>query len=128
MKYYATERPIGPGALPEGYEPTGVCNFGGKTYVKEIGREAYGYVDYDNAIPEQEAKAYELIPEGMKVWYSVTSIVRDSGKVTAHITTTKTAIEKPENSHTSLRDKDIYVDWFGSWEEADAFAEGARKA
>ena len=63
-----------------------------------------------------------------KVWYSVTSAVYDDGRITAHITSTKLAIEKPEDSSTELKRKTVYVDWFGSYEEAAAFVEEAKKA
>jgi len=64
----------------------------------------------------------------MKTWYCVTSTYDDHGRVTAGITDTKRAEEKPENGYTSKRDKDIYTDWFGSHEEAAKFVEEARIA
>ena len=63
-----------------------------------------------------------------KVFYSVTTVFHDNGSVNAIITSTKAAEEKPERSFASLRDKDLYVDWFDTYEEAEKFAEEAKKA
>lgn len=64
----------------------------------------------------------------MKVFYSVTTIVHDDGSVNAIITSSKSAEQKPKSSFNSLSRKDIYVDWFDSYEEAAQFAEEAKKA
>lgn len=64
----------------------------------------------------------------MKVFYSVTTIVHDDGSVNAVITSSKLAEQKPESSFKSLSRKDIYVDWFDSYEEAAQFAEKAKEA
>lgn len=44
MRYYSTQRPVGPGTYPkpQGNAVKEVFNFDGKTYCKEIGREAWG--------------------------------------------------------------------------------------
>ena len=64
----------------------------------------------------------------MKTWYCVTTSFDDRGRVTAGITDTVEAEEKPESRFTSTRRKDIYNDYFGSHEEAAAYVEEARKA
>ena len=64
----------------------------------------------------------------MKTWYCVTSSFDDRGKAAAAITATVEAEEKPDNSHSSTSRKDIYNDWFDSYEEAQQFAEDARCA
>ncbi len=64
----------------------------------------------------------------MKTWYCVTSSFDDRGRVTAGITATTQADEKPENTSTSTRRKDIYNDWFGTEAEARQFVEEAKLA
>lgn len=64
----------------------------------------------------------------MKTWYCVTSSFDDRGRVTAGITASAQAEEKPESSFTSTKRKDIYNDWFGTEAEARKFVEEARLA
>lgn len=64
----------------------------------------------------------------MKTWYCVTSSFDDRGRVTAGITATRQAEDKPESSCTETRRKDIYNDWFGSEAEAKKFVEEAKLA
>ncbi len=61
MRYYSTLRPIGPGTLPN-EDWTHVQNFDQRTFVPAIGREAWGYVDYDTPLTEKEADDYDLVP------------------------------------------------------------------
>lgn len=64
----------------------------------------------------------------MKKWYCVTSSFDDRGRVNANITNVIEAEEKPESIFRSTRRKDIYIDWFGSEEEAKEFIEQSKKA
>lgn len=64
----------------------------------------------------------------MKTWYCVTSSFDNKGHVTAAITATQEAKSKPESTFTSTTRKDVYCDWFGSPEEAQAFVEEAKHA
>lgn len=41
-----------------------VTNFDGKIYCEEIGREAWGYVEYKELITPEQARNYELTPGG----------------------------------------------------------------
>lgn len=97
------------------------------TTEEENTMNVYGEYFYGNKISEYglEKKAEAVL---MKVFYSVTTIVHDDGSVNAIITSSKSAEEKPESSFKSLSRKDIYVDWFDSYEEAAEFAEEAKKA
>lgn len=47
-------------------------------------------------------------------WYCVMTTVFDDGKVVSNIVDTIEGRDKPEAVNQSLRDKDIYVDWFDS--------------
>ena len=48
--------------------------------------------------------------------------------MTAGITSTIQAEEKPESGYTETKTKDIYTDWFGTEAEARKFAEEAKLA
>lgn len=65
---------------------------------------------------------------GLKTYWCVTTSVDDRGRVVAAITDTVEAVSKPENTSISTRRKDIYNDWFESPEEAQAFADEAKRA
>ena len=60
----------------------------------------------------------------MKVFYSVTVLVYHNGKRSMHITATKAAEKKPENTSEYLKDKNVYVLWYDSYEEAEASMKG----
>ena len=128
MRYYSTMRPVQPGGFPnrEGVEE--IHNFDTKTFCEEIGREAWGYIDYREPLTKEQAEAYELTQEGMKTYWCVTTSVDDRGRVVANITDTVEAVSKPENSSKSTKRRDIYNDWFESREEAQEFVEEARTA
>lgn len=127
MRYYSTQRPIVPGAYPPGYPVDGVKNFKGKIYCEEIGRDAWGYIDFNGNIREMDATRYELIKAGTKRFWSVTSSVDDRGRIIAHITAAVEAESKPEDICRHTARKDIYVDWFDSQEAAEAFIKEARE-
>lgn len=61
MKYYSTQRPVMPGSFPKGTIRE-IKNFDSRIYCEEIGREAWGYIDYSEPIKPEAAKAYELVP------------------------------------------------------------------
>lgn len=64
-RYYSVARPISAGTFPriKDNPVEGIHNFDRREYVETIGREAWGYVEYDHAISKQDAKDYELIAE-----------------------------------------------------------------
>ena len=57
MRYYSTQRPIGPGTFPkpQGNAVKEVFNFDSKTYCEEVGREAWGYIENEQPIDTQAA-------------------------------------------------------------------------
>lgn len=125
MKYYSTLRPITPGACPN-KDGMQVVNFEDRQYIEAIDREAWGYVEYTGDIPQEEAAAYELVPEGSKVWYCVMSKIDDQGRCTlAKITATMEAAKQPESTCRETRHADIWSDWFPTPEAANAFIEEA---
>ena len=128
VRYYSTQRPFGPGTFPQRDGTETITNFDCKIYCEEIGREAWGFIDYLEPLTKEEADAYELTLGGMKTYYCVTSSVDDNGKVKAAITNVIEAVCKPENSFKSLKRKDIYTDWFESQGEAEKMVEKAKMA
>lgn len=130
MKYYSIMRPVAPGTCPNPKDNPAmeIWNFNGPIFCEQIGREAWGYVTYEKPLAEDEATAYELIPEGRKTWYCVVSAFYDNGRVTANITTSKLADEKPESHFTSTSRKDVYSDWYDSYEAAQKAVVDARNA
>lgn len=63
-KYYSTQRPVGPGTYPEPKENPAMIlhNFPEKEFVPEIGRSAWGYVEYDRPLKNEDMNGYELVP------------------------------------------------------------------
>lgn len=111
VKYYSTQRPVMPGSFPKKTVVEKIENFNTKTYCEEIGREAWGFIEYRELLTKEEADAYELTLGGMKTFWCVTMAVYDSGKVVANITSMVEAVSKPENDSRSTARKDIYHDW-----------------
>lgn len=128
MRYYSTQRPVMLGGFPRKADVVEIKNFDVKTFCEEIGKEAWGYIEYQAELTKEEANAYELTLGGMKTYYCVTSSVDDKGKVRAAIINVIDAVCKPENSFKSLKHKDIYIDWFESWEEVEKRIEEAKMA
>lgn len=128
MRYYSRLRPVDIGTYPKGITLDNVVNFDNKIYCEEIGREAWGYFETKAVLTDKQLEEYELTPEGMKLWYEVIMCVHDGGRVTANVVGTTEATEKPESSYKSTRIKDIYRDWFDTYEKAQAFVEEARMA
>ena len=58
-RYYSTQRPIDIGTIPKSANAH-ITNYSDKVMVDEIGRQAYGYVEYDMPLTEKEINAYEL--------------------------------------------------------------------
>lgn len=61
-RYYSVLRPVSIGTIPTVHKLT-FRNFMQRQYVESIGREAWGYVEYDSPLTEEEASQYDLIPE-----------------------------------------------------------------
>ena len=100
-------------------------NFDNKQFCEEIGRDAWGYIEYAEPLSAAQMEAYELTRGGMKKFWCVTTSVNDRGRVAANITNVIEAVCQPENSSTSTSRRDIYNDWFPSQEEAEEFVKEA---
>ena len=64
-RYYSTNRPVSISTYPkpEGNEVLEISNFDERRAVPEIGRAAWGWIDYASPLPDSEAAAYELVSE-----------------------------------------------------------------
>ena len=62
-RYYSTQRPITPGTVPKD-SLIGVVNYGARSYVPEIDREAWGHADYSRMLTGKEINEYELHTAG----------------------------------------------------------------
>lgn len=67
MRYYSTQRPIVPGSYPkpQGNTVKEIRNFDERTYCEEIGREVWGYIEYERPLHRDTAADYELIADGV---------------------------------------------------------------
>lgn len=128
MKYYSTQRPVMPGGFPKSAEVEKIENFDTKVFCEEIGREAWGFIEYREPLTKEEAADYELTLGGMKTYWCVTTSIDNMGKVISAITNKFEAVCKPESTLKSTSKKDIYNDWFDSLEEAEKFVEEAKRA
>lgn len=84
MRYYSTQRPIGPGTYPRKDGTESITNFfNGKIFCEEIGREAWGFIEYKEPISANEARDYELMEAGAAG--KVIEGTDDKGKATAFV-------------------------------------------
>lgn len=62
-KYYSTERPVMPGSFPkpQGNTVLNIENFNDRSYVGKIGREAWGFIEYEKPISSVLLDDYELV-------------------------------------------------------------------
>lgn len=62
MIAYSTNRPIGLGTWPSKHHDKVVrmVHFDGPTFVPEIGRTSFGYIEFSEDIPGEDLDAYEM--------------------------------------------------------------------
>lgn len=65
FRYYNTLRPITPGAYPKPADNPAMLihNFDKREYVGKIGREAWGYVEYNNPLTKEQIEAFDFVVE-----------------------------------------------------------------
>lgn len=59
-RYYSLLRPVGPGTYPKTSEVKNIVNFDDRTFIDDINRYAWGYIEYDKELSWDEAKNYDL--------------------------------------------------------------------
>ena len=57
-RYYLLLRPVGIGTQPQGMKDW--HNFDSRKYIPEIDHEAWGWVEYDAPLTEDEVRAYDM--------------------------------------------------------------------
>lgn len=124
MRYYSTQRPIVPGSVP-GDGLTGIHNFDDKTYCPAIEREAWGFAEYDHALTAADVERYELVQDGMRIWWSVISADK-GGKRTAHLGPITEALERPVSHSTRKDDNVTILQWVSSREAAERLVDDLR--
>lgn len=62
-KYYSSERPVMPGSFPkpQGNTVLNIENFNDRSYVGKIGREAWGFIEYEKPISPVLLDDFELV-------------------------------------------------------------------
>lgn len=59
-RYYSLLRPVGPGTYPKPSEAKNIVNFDERTFIDDINRYAWGYIEYEKELSWDEARAYDL--------------------------------------------------------------------
>ncbi len=62
IRYYSTQRPVMPGSFPrpDGNKVLEIVNFDERTPCPDIGRDAWGYIEYEKPLDEVTVRRYEL--------------------------------------------------------------------
>ena len=60
-QYYSIHRPVGPGTFPKD-GMIGFINYDRRTFIPEIGREAWATLAFDRELTRKEMESYELVP------------------------------------------------------------------
>ena len=107
---YSIYRPIGPGCIPNTPKPVNIENFDRREFVEDIGRPAWGYVEYEEPLDEKTAADYELVKP--KERYSVRFWV--TGSFTAEVSASSIEEAKEEAIHM-FEEAD-----FGDLDDADS--------
>ena len=63
VRYYSILRPVSLGTYPltDGNMVLNIVNYDEKEYIEEIGRMAWGHIEYSQELPELVAKGYDLV-------------------------------------------------------------------
>lgn len=131
MRYYSTERPLTPGAYPNtSQQPINIKNFDDKKFCEEIGREAWGYIDYEKPPAQTVSQHYSLVQEGVFTWYSVTATYLEDGKLrTIRHSGTEESENKPTEHNVKFgKGRRVVVKWFKSYGEAEEYYNKIKEA
>ena len=62
MKYYSVLRPVSIGTFPKDGAQE-IVNFDSRIYIESIGRDAWGWIEYDRELSKREYESWDLLPE-----------------------------------------------------------------
>lgn len=67
-RYYSTQRPVSLGTYPkpQGNKVLNIENFEEKTFCEQVGREAWGYIEYELPVSDVLLRDFELVKAGVK--------------------------------------------------------------
>ena len=97
MRYYSTLRPIAMGVLSKNalQYVTAIKNYDSRQFVPAINRDAWGYVETENALPDSEIRDAELTPE--------TAVISEKEKrIKAAYILAENGYSKKEAYHTAM--------------------------
>jgi hypothetical protein len=62
-RYYSTLRPVAPGTFPNPVDNpvVNIENFDTRSHVGKIGRDAWGYVEYEKPLTDEQIEAFDLV-------------------------------------------------------------------
>lgn len=60
-RYYSTQRPVMPGGIPESRNVLRIHGYDRRRFVGEIGREAWGWIEYSEPLGDADVNDYELV-------------------------------------------------------------------
>ena len=123
MKYYSIRRPILPGGYPEKELVEKIVNFYTRIYCQEIDGLAWGYVEYTKELTSDQADAYELVLEGKRKYWCVTTVYDAHGRITTKIIKETEAFRRPLNLFKRIKKKKLRREWFDSLEEAQGLSQ-----
>lgn len=116
MRYYSTQRPLGPGTYPRQNGGETITIFVSPVYCEEIGRETWGYIDYKEPITPEQAACYELIP-GTSTWYPITvSSCKHGGGIRAFSGQIVKAAQRPEDKDGDTKNMQFKTRYFHTWQ------------
>jgi len=61
-RYYSLQRPVMPGSYPKNATVININNYDDRTLIDDIGRLAWGYIEYSEPLTKQACNDYELEP------------------------------------------------------------------
>ena len=97
IRYWSTQRPVDIGTYPKpkGNDIVNIVNFDERCRVTEIGRMAWGYIEYAQALPEGLAEEYELISEAdMPPYMAIGNVKRREYAIVPRETVCEIALEE----------------------------------
>ncbi len=85
MRTFSIKRPVSIGTFPKDrYTVNEIVNFDARTFCPEIGREAWGYIDYEGYLPKKALDDYELIAQEYQVYDTWKKLVDMYAKYREH--------------------------------------------
>lgn len=108
MKYFSKLHPIIANNIPKGWND--IVNFDVPKKIKELDIKAYGVVEYEQPLTEEEIQRYELISEKAEYYICLMTIEYSSGEITRNIKEVRLCESKPEDEIQGKKNK-VTMNW-----------------